>query len=67
MISNREITRAYLAGDDIHAIIQRRIRAQAIAAVAVVAPLAFLGLYVIKSAMGINLFEDFHLIDLFTM
>lgn len=59
IVSQREITEAYLRGEDIRITYQRRVRA----ALLVCAVPAFFVLYAVKSALGIDLF-DFHLWDL---
>lgn len=63
MMTQREITAAYHRGDDIAAIWNRRARNTAIAWAVIGTPVFLLGLYVVKSALGIDLF-DFHLWDL---
>jgi len=59
-VTQREITEAYLRGHDIHAIIQRRARLTALAALGLVLPLALVALYLVKSAVGIDLMPGVH-------
>ena len=58
-----EITACYLNGTDVLDLIARRQRRTAL----LLSPLAFFGLYFIKSALGINLFADLHLSDILTL
>jgi len=59
MVTQQEITQAYLDGTDIRDLYRRRLWSM----VALLALPSFFLLYVIKSALGIDLFS-FHLWDL---
>lgn len=56
-VSQAEITAAYLQGKDISATYRRRMVQAYVTAGAVLAVPAFVLLYFIKSALGIDLFE----------
>lgn len=63
LVSHREIVACYHNGTDVHRIIARRVKY--IQGAAIVA--ALVALYLIKSALGINLVENYHAIDLLTL
>jgi len=63
LVTQREIYTAYINGEDITRVIERRTRyLQALAIV-----LGLVGAYLIKSALGINIFADYHATDLLTL
>lgn len=63
-VTRREMEEAYYEGTDVLALYRRRHWFAAITATAIVLPILLVGLYVVKSALGIDLFE-FHLTDVF--
>lgn len=64
LVTQREIERAYYAGTDILETYRRRHWFAVCGATIVVLPVFLVGLYVVKSLLGIDLFEG-HLADVF--
>jgi hypothetical protein len=63
IVTQQEITTAYLRGIDINEIIDKRARQLRNASIIV----SVITLYVVKSFLGIDLFGDFHAAELFSL